>query len=247
MTNKFSCAVVIPVYKSQLNDFEHTSLAQAFKILKSYDIIFVAPDGLTAPYLKMGKCEYFPSSYFNGVESYNNLLVSAAFYKRFLAYSYILIYQLDAYVFRDELTDWCTKSYSYIGAPWTYASFYSRKTKDYAKFGLTYPEVGNGGLSLRSTRIHYWSSIFYFTFLLRLLFKSLNEDWFWVNIIDRINPSYRIASAAVALKFAIESDPRHSLEDLKGNLPFGCHGWDKYYDDFWHEYITLKSNFTTIK
>ncbi len=239
MINKFSCAVVIPVYKSQLNEFEQTALAQALKVLKAHDLIFVVPAGLTASYLKHGKCEFFPASYFKGVESYNDLMVSAAFYRRFLTYRYILIYQLDAYVFRDELTYWCTRGYSYIGAPWINASFYARKTKDYAKYGLRYPEVGNGGFSLRSTRMHYWACIFYFTYVLRVVFKSLNEDWFWVNIIGRINPFYKIADAEIAMKFAIESNPRQSLADLNGNLPFGCHGWDKYFEEFWINYIPL--------
>ena len=30
----------------------------------------------------------------------------------------MLIYQLDAYVFKDELLNWANKGYDYIGAPW---------------------------------------------------------------------------------------------------------------------------------
>jgi hypothetical protein len=35
--------------------------------------------------------------------------LSASFYERFLDTKYILIYQLDAFVFKDELQEWCDK------------------------------------------------------------------------------------------------------------------------------------------
>ena len=30
----------------------------------------------------------------------------------------MLIYQLDAFVFQDDLAYWCQQNYDYIGAPW---------------------------------------------------------------------------------------------------------------------------------
>jgi hypothetical protein len=44
-------------------------------------------------------------------------MLSIDFYKRFRDYKFILIYQLDAYVFRDELEYWCEQDYDFIGAP----------------------------------------------------------------------------------------------------------------------------------
>ena len=54
----------------------------------------------------------------------------------------MLIYQLDACVFRDELKYWCEKKYDYIGAPifWAYNS---------NKFSNKVAGIGNGGFSLR--------------------------------------------------------------------------------------------------
>jgi hypothetical protein len=39
---------------------------------------------------------------------------SKQFYERFVAYDYMLIYQLDAYVFKDELDDWSAKGYDLL-------------------------------------------------------------------------------------------------------------------------------------
>jgi len=44
-------------------------------------------------------------------------MMSPAFYDAFKAFDYILIYQLDAFVFRDELEYFCSLGYDYIGAP----------------------------------------------------------------------------------------------------------------------------------
>lgn len=52
-------------------------------------------------------------------------MLSAEFYERFLAWDYILLCQTDAFVFRDELADWCARGYDYIGAPWPLRPIYS--------------------------------------------------------------------------------------------------------------------------
>jgi hypothetical protein len=57
----------------------------------------------------------------------------------------MLIYHLDAYVFRDELEYWCKKDYDYIGAPWI--SLDNSKTMPVFNEPLA---VGNGGFSLRN-------------------------------------------------------------------------------------------------
>lgn len=44
-------------------------------------------------------------------------MLEADFYRRFGKYKYMLIYQLDAFVFSDKLLDFCEMGYDYIGAP----------------------------------------------------------------------------------------------------------------------------------
>jgi hypothetical protein len=81
----------------------------------------VQPEGLENDYITKKysniSVESFPKRYFENIEGYNELLLSASFYERFLDTKYILIYQLDAFVFKDELQEWCDKGYDYI-APW---------------------------------------------------------------------------------------------------------------------------------
>ena len=85
----------------------------------------------------------------------------------FLDSEYILIYQLDAFVFKDELKEWCQKGYDYIGAPWIatientiwlkYFNIVARKFRSKNKNNREqiFFKVGNGGFSLRRTSSHY--------------------------------------------------------------------------------------------
>ena len=47
-----------------------------------------------------------------------NLMLSPFFYESFLDFKYVLIHQLDVFIFKDELNYWCNQNYDYIGAPW---------------------------------------------------------------------------------------------------------------------------------
>jgi hypothetical protein len=76
-------------------------------------------------------------------------MLSKRFYSCFSKYDYIQLYQLDSYVFSDELEFWCSQKYDYIGAPWM------KKINQYAApvFGSEFSlKIGNGGFSLRKTQ-----------------------------------------------------------------------------------------------
>lgn len=114
--------VVIPLYLHTLSQIEQHSLEQCLRVLAAYSIVLVKPRSLdvsalcrTYPQLH---AEDFADEYFVSLRSYNRLVLSTEFYRRFSRYAYLLIYQLDAYVFADELLEWCRKGYDYIGAPW---------------------------------------------------------------------------------------------------------------------------------
>jgi len=143
--------IVIPVYKSTLTANEELSFLQCLRILGKYPLRIVLPYGLDSGcYLKHLKAEnisdfdfeYFDASYFENVNAYSRLLLNKSFYKRFEDFDYILIYQLDAYVFRDELMEWCSRGYDYTGAPWFKSYGVHKKKNDLYR-------VGNGGVSLR--------------------------------------------------------------------------------------------------
>ncbi|MCX6874478.1 MAG: DUF5672 family protein [Verrucomicrobia bacterium] len=144
-------AIVIPVYRSAPNALEAIALAQCCKLLGQYPIILVCTDTFEIrPYLQLcGEhgieplVECFDQQCLSSVKAYNQLLFDRHFYQRFAKYTYILIHQLDAFVFKDTLTYWCHQGYDYLGAPWFEGSDESTAADPLLPWG------GNGGLSLR--------------------------------------------------------------------------------------------------
>jgi len=225
MINGKKVLVVIPYYHNDLSEKEIISLKQAQKILKKYDMCFIAPLRLT-PLLKNERhqVEYFENIFFESVATYNQLMLAPEFYERFIKYRYILIYQLDAFVFYDKLNYFCELNYDYIGSPWIYSE------KGMIEDVLQKAYVGNGGLSLRNVR----SCIK----LLKVKKKELgdfncNEDFFFSAAKD----DFKVAPLSIALEFSFETHVRKCFEINDRNLPFGCHAWERYDFLFWKPYI----------
>lgn len=257
-----SVVVVIPVYKTDLTDHERIALTQCVNILGHYPLVLAAPHSLdVSEYRKVCPTlqeKRFSDSYFADIQGYNRLMLSAEFYEAFTPHEYMLIHQLDAFVFSDELETWCQQGYDYVGAPWLRdrdftdwrdKAWFSIKQRvatwlDLKKAdGVTPREivslngVGNGGLSLRRIPA-----------LLRALNTNqrkldlyrnanrheFNEDVFWGVEVNRHWPVLRIPSYRRALHFAIEFFPAWAVTHYNnGKLPFGCHAWDIHGLDFW--------------
>ncbi len=148
------CVIAIPVYRVPL-EMERKSFRQCLKVLANYDIAIVTHSGvdlaafndMAAEYKKPVKVELFDAHYFAGISGYNSLCMDKAFYERFVdSYEYMLIYQLDAWTFGDQLQDWCDKGYDYVGSPFFFYDADKHLTTSFVG-------VGNGGLSLR--RLQY--------------------------------------------------------------------------------------------
>lgn len=137
------CVIVIPCYRDKMDRTEEVSLLQCARIFGGRrDIVLAVPETLDCSlylsFIPSARLEKFDDKFFTSVSSYSHLLLTPEFYLRFQKYEYMLIYQLDAWVFRDELDEWCAKGYDYIGAPFI------------QKFGKREKVlVGNGGFSLR--------------------------------------------------------------------------------------------------
>lgn len=165
--------IVVPIYKKKefLTSDELISWQQCITVLATHTICLVCPKGLdiSGYYADLTHhqtrhiVEWFKSTSFSSVDTYNHLLLSRSFYQRFIAYDYILTYQLDAFIFKDDLLDWCAFNYSYIGAPW-FENFEALDTS--AKLW----KVGNGGFALRKV-----------SNCLRVL-NSLAIIWPWANL-----------------------------------------------------------------
>ncbi|MDI9358536.1 MAG: DUF5672 family protein [Phycisphaerales bacterium] len=115
--------IVIPIYKSQFNEYEKIALNRCVHLLgDQYPISFVCPKEIALEPLRKEwpiiGIDFFSDKYFGTLQRYNGLLMSQEFYSRFLDFEYILIYQTDAYLFKDDLSYWCAQNYDYIGAPW---------------------------------------------------------------------------------------------------------------------------------
>ncbi|MFV8342091.1 DUF5672 family protein [Flavobacterium sp. XS2P39] len=146
--NKKEICIVIPIYKKTLNSFEIQSVEQCIKVLSDYMIHFVCPKGLNVDFYKekfivIENFTYFDKHYFEDLSGYNRLMLNVHFYRTFDKYKYMLIYQTDCYVFRDELLDWSNKGYDYIGGVW-FEGFVGNPY-----LGSKLWQTGNGGFSLR--------------------------------------------------------------------------------------------------
>lgn len=255
-------AVVIPIYKPQPTDYERIALTQCLRVLGNYPVWIVAPHSLDVSFYRdfspILRFRTFDDEFFTNIQAYNRLMLSTEFYGAFLDVEYLLIHQLDAFVFRDELADWCRRGYDYIGAPWLRdRDFGSRgeelwfrvKQRVATLLALKKPDgitpreiislngVGNGGLSLRRVpaMLRYG----------RLFQKRIrtyeqthqyhyNEDVFWGIEVNRYWPLLRIPAYRTALRFAVEFYPERAVEQYnRGQLPFGCHAWDIHGTDYW--------------
>ena len=263
-------AVTVPLYRLPLSGDEMISLSRLREILGKHPIYFIVPAGLHVPdaFLQGEMIVRFPDNYFTYPFGYNRLLMTSRFYRCFKQFSHILIYQLDCLVFRDELDDWCSKNYDFIGAPWL---------DEYRDQAVNAPawKVGNGGFSLRkvstalkilSTRvkrgsfypmppahfpkqtfIQWFFSNIYNRFKQHLHFWTVedelhnyaeNEDRFWAIDVININSRFTKPDVDEAFGFAFEVHPRECLAKTDGRIPFGCHAWWKYDRELWESILT---------
>lgn len=253
-----SKCIIIPIYKEKISEFEIKSLLQCFHILGKHNIFFITYKELDTSFYSYIldrdlSYKYFDKSYFNNISGYNKLMLSKKFYECFINYDYMLIYQLDCYVFRDDLDFWCEQNYDYIGAPWLFEEYYKlpRLKRKYVylknKYNLfinpyklkkedIYLKVGNGGFSLR--KINSFLNALNNKYL--DLFKSndatslYNEDVFWSLIAEGITKPDFILSC----DFSLDPGAPRGYYLNNNNLPFGCHAWDRN-KNFWNKFIDL--------
>ena len=222
-------AVVIPIYKDGLNVFEKISLVQVQKVLGHYPVIFIAPEGKNFAYIhEDSQVIYFAGENFNNVFNYNQLMLKKDFYKKFFDYDYILLYQLDAFVFSDKLQYFCLLGYDYIGAAWPYMwGILVRKIVDDKKIVL---RAGNGGFSLRNVKSFYDVLNKH-----EDLIKSWrgNEDSFFAYCGVRNDIDFKNAPVNIAYKFSAEFLPERIQQKNGSELPFGCHAFYRYSADFY--------------
>lgn len=213
MTKAANVCIVIPLYKVHPTDLELKSINQAREVLKGRDIFYVVPRGFDASAYVPEALMEFPEYYFMSLSNYSELCCLEEFYHAFRDYDFMLIYQPDCWVFRDDLDNFCAMGYDYIGAPWPRMR------------GIPEDGVGNGGFSLRKL-----STFMRLTRQLRSC-GAHPEDRFWcINMRDYLN----IAPLSVAAHFSLEHDPARWYKAYGKVKPMGCHKpWKYEYEKFW--------------
>lgn len=229
---------VVPVYKAEPTKTEVLSLLQ-LKMLGAQNVTLVCPENLNLElYLDLWpqlQVQRFPSENFTSVQSYNNLVLTPAFYRTFAElYEYLLIYQLDAFLLSNRVLEFCDQGYDYYGAPWKigfpqYRFLFNRWP---IRINSKRFHVGNGGLSLRKIKTTLD--------LLERKAGHISKSFFMEDAFfgywGAIDPNFHACPTLTAAKFSLEMNPEY-WSNKTGELPMGFHGFEVWHQDFYNPLI----------
>jgi len=164
--------IVTPVWQSRLEPDELAFLRITERTNQANHRVFVAPEGLDTAEIE----REFPTwsmartvpSHLSSQMAYSDWLLTPGFYRQFLDSEFIAICQLDA-VLTQDLQHLDLSILDYVGAPWRsplralqWGKRLSIASSDDARQGPLLTRifgrrmfVGNGGLSLRRTRVFH--------------------------------------------------------------------------------------------
>lgn len=254
------CHVVVPVYRP-LTPVETIVVSNNARMLRDHPFVVIGPEGAHEALSQVetliraagaeARVQPFPDGDFAGISGYNALLKTRRFVDAFDGADFILICQTDAVILDDDLNRWLASGYDFVGAP-HFVGY------DEPSLPARFAKGANGGLSLRSLRAARMAldrvKILPRTLLAKSVVLSglaalsartlgtrmcmipkpnLNEDVFWSVELPRCDPRFRVAPPEVAAAFAFEVLPRHLMDLRGGRLPFGCHAWQRYDQEFW--------------
>ena len=265
-----SHAVAIIAYRSEPDNDELASLRQCFVTLGQHPLLLICPESLQVDsYLREAALAgvrlslvRFSDHWFRSVSTYNKLMLSVDFYERLSMYEYLLIYQLDAWVFSDALDSWCARGYSYVGAP-----FFNDRDE-------LFPFAGNGGFSLRKVpdflallrgsatmrewdrdfltirlpartrlrgqlkRVLHWGEMCLCRISTKWYCRLMreHEDFIFAKAFSFLGKKH-VPLPREAAAFAFERRPELLFTWTEGKLPFGCHAYKKYGQTFWNQWI----------
>lgn len=239
------CAIVVPVWKKMLSEPEIMSLIQCASVLGKngeYGMTFIMPERLSERYYKFileatdGELSArsvflkLPDRCFESRLSYSHMMSSKQFYGLFSEFEYILLYQLDAWVFSDYLSEWCEKGYDYVGAPWCHLCRMGKG--DCEKYRST-SFVGNGGLSLRKVST-FAEKLPYDGFEDAVYGDDLLMEDVYVSMVNTLSRP----KCDEACAFSVETNARFLVENvLGGSLPFGFHALNVYDRIYYNELV----------
>ena len=252
--------VLVFAHMPRPDELELAALDQCRRVLGRHPTRLVCPAGLdVSAYTAVAPgmvVDFIPPRWLSSLRAYNRLKVLPWLYRRYARFDFLLTHELDAFVFRDELLDWCRQGWDYVGAPWF---------EGFSGCAADSPPIagGNSGFSLRRIdsvlrvcrTLRYQRPVREVVadwrtgrFSLRKTLNDLtrgnnffaplndwfdNEDLFWSRLVPRRFPWFRVAPYEVARRFSFESNPRRLHDECGGRLPFGCHKWMENDRGFW--------------
>lgn len=233
------CLVFVPYYKQELTALERFCLEKSIDTLReSFDIVLACPIGIKPPSYSGCTTIAFSANHFADVSSYCRWLLEPEIYQFSLLYDYMLILQLDAIVFKNDLNKWCSMGFDFVGAPWSgRVSFsYRFKSRPNLNAEVTRLDVGNGGLCLINPR----------SFLgLQRLYPDVFLEWYTLTgpnagqealycFLGERTPFFKMPTKEQASLFSLELDARNWI-NINNELPLGFHAMFKYDADLWRE------------
>jgi hypothetical protein len=241
------CAIVIPIYRAELEPLEKFSLDYSTQHLNpGRSLFFVAPEHLDVGYYARHypavPAMRFSDEYFASVKGYNLLLLNPAFYDHFATnYEFMLVLQTDAILLRDELDHWCSLPYDYVGAPWPDGLEVTVNLDCFGgdlakKLNVT---VGNGGLSLR--RNSACSRLLReFPQATDMFIRSGSSEDILFALMGSQSEQFVLPNERVASLFALELQPDRYMAVNGGRSPMGGHAWWRYNQPFWVALLECK-------
>lgn len=153
MATDYSCCIFIPLYKTEWSSAETKSVERCISLLHNFHFFFgyksnQAPELCSSNFSthlpSLQSWNYLPIDpiWLSSAKAYSQLMLNPCFYRLFLPWNYLLVFQPDAWILNGNLSYWISKHFTYIGAPWCPTL---GPNKDCPITG-----VGNGGLSLRN-------------------------------------------------------------------------------------------------
>jgi len=237
--------ILVPIYKSRLDEIELFSLQFSISRLKSSRRVkFICPRDLDVSFYQFHfeKIEFdcFPEVFFESILGYNQLLLQVEFYRFYSGFEFLIILQTDAIILKDDLDFWAVQPFDYVGAPWPAGLLVELNRGRFAGEASRQVRVhvGNGGYSLR--RIDKTIDLLVeFEEEVAIYFDcgfdnigGRNEDVFFA-AMAQVSDSFRIPDPVTASLFSTEYPPDYYLK-LNGNHPpSGGHAWWKFDREYW--------------
>jgi hypothetical protein len=151
MTPISDLIVVVPAYCEVLKDWERFAFLNNIRRLGKHTFALVVPQSMDcSQYVELApsiEIVRFPDDNFRSADSYSLLCLSDHFYAAFSAYRYLLICQLDAYIFSSEINHWISLDIDFVGGA------VSKSDPQQNQF-IRWINSLNGGLSLRNVASH---------------------------------------------------------------------------------------------